>query len=75
MRNPFSSLLRRIAGQRKKVDLREKKLRPVAREEAEALLGHIAGNDRLRYQREMFVTVRLMWATACRLNEICVRCP
>lgn len=73
MRNPFSSLLRRMAGQRKKVDLREKKLRPVAREEAEALLGYIAGNDRLRYQREMFVTVRLMWATACRLNEICSR--
>lgn len=73
MRNPFASLLRRMAGQRKKVDPREKKLRPVAREEAEALLGYITGNPRLRYQREMYVTVRLLWATACRLNEICSR--
>lgn len=73
MRNPFSSLLRRMAGQRKKVDLREKNLRPVTREEAEALLGYIVGNDRLRYQREMYVTVRLLWVTACRLNEICSR--
>jgi integrase len=73
MRNPFASLLRRMAGQRKKVDPREKKLRPVTREEAEALLGYITGNPRLRYQREMYVTVRLLWATACRLNEICGR--
>lgn len=73
MRNPFASLLRRMAGQRKKADPREKKLRPVAREEAEALLGYITGNPRLRYQREMYVTVRLLWSTACRLNEICSR--
>lgn len=72
MRNPFSSLLRRVAGQRKKVDLREKNLRPVTREEAEALLGYIAGKDSL-YQWEMYVTVRLLWVTACRLNEICGR--
>lgn len=73
MRNPFSSLLRRVAGQKKKIDLREKNLRPVTREEAEALLAYIAGKDSLFYQREMFVTVRLLWATACRLNEICGR--
>lgn len=73
MRNPFSSLLRRVAGQRKKADPREKKLRPVTREEAEALLRYIVGNQRLKYQWEMYVTVRLLWVTACRLNEICGR--
>src|SRR6056297_2913978 len=70
MKNPFSSLLRRLAGQRKKVDPRKKNLRPVTREEAEALLSYIAGNDRLKYQQEMYVTVRLLWVTACRLGEI-----
>lgn len=73
MRNPFSSLLRRVAGQRKKKDPREKNLRPVTREEAGALLSYIAGNDRLKYQYEMYVTVRLLWVTGCRLNEICGR--
>ncbi len=75
VRNPFSSLLRRVAGQKKKVDPREKKLRPVTREEAESLLTYIAANDALKYQFEMFVTVRLLWATGCRLNEICGRYP
>ncbi|PWE28100.1 hypothetical protein DDZ14_19195 [Maritimibacter sp. 55A14] len=70
VRNPFSSLLRRLAGQRKKADPRQKNLRPVTREEAEALLSYISGNDRLKYQREMYVTVRLLWVTACRLSEI-----
>jgi len=55
MKNPFSSLLRRLAGQRKKADPRKKNLRPVTRSEAEALLSYIAGNDRLKYQREMYV--------------------
>lgn len=71
MRNPFSSLLRRIAGQKKQVDLRKKNLRPVTRNEAEALLAYIANNDRLKYQNEMFTIVRLLWVTACRLGEIC----
>ncbi|MCV2873297.1 tyrosine-type recombinase/integrase [Defluviimonas sp. WL0050] len=70
MRNPFSSLLKRVAGQRKKVDLRAKSLRPVRREEAQALLGSIAGNPSLKYYREMIVVVRLLWVTSCRLNEI-----
>ena len=70
MKNPFSSLLRRLAGQKKKADPRKKNLRPVTREEAEALLSYISGNDRLKYQREMYVTVRLLWVTACRLGEI-----
>lgn len=70
MKNPFSSLLRRLAGQRKKADPRKKNLRPVTREEAEALLSYIAGNDRLKYRREMYVTVRLLWVIACRLGEI-----
>ena len=73
VRNPFSSLLRRVAGQKKKTDPREKKLRPVTREEAESLLTYIAGNSALKYQFEMFVTVRLLWVTGCRLNEICGR--
>ncbi|WP_345742724.1 DUF6538 domain-containing protein [Aliiroseovarius marinus] len=73
MRNPFSSLLRRVAGQRKVVDPRAKNLRPVTREEAESLLVYIAGNHRLKYQFEMFVTVRLLWVTGCRLNEIAGR--
>ncbi|WP_157769941.1 DUF6538 domain-containing protein [Ruegeria profundi] len=73
VRNPFSSLLRRVAGQKKKADPREKKLRPVTREEAESLLSYIADNDGLKYQFEMFVTVRLLWVTGCRLNEICGR--
>lgn len=73
MRNPFSSLLRRVAGQRKKVDPRKKNLRPVTREEAENLLAYIAGNNRLKYQFEMYVTVRLLWVTGCRLGEICGR--
>jgi hypothetical protein len=38
MKNLFSSLLRRLAGQRKTVDPRKKNLRPVTRKEAEALL-------------------------------------
>ncbi|MDW4548261.1 DUF6538 domain-containing protein [Defluviimonas sp. D31] len=70
MKNPFSSLLRRLAGQRKKADPRKKVLRPVTRAEAEALLGYIAANPSLKYQREMFLVVRLLWVTACRLNEI-----
>ena len=70
MRNPFSGLLRRIAGQRKKVDTRKKKLRPVTREEAECLLEYISETPILKYQREMFVVVRLLWVSACRLNEI-----
>lgn len=70
MKNPFSSLLRRLAGQRKKIDPRQKNLRPVTRAEAEALLTYIAGNGRLKYQREMYVSVRLLWVTACRLSEI-----
>nr|WP_296641450.1 phage integrase SAM-like domain-containing protein [Roseibaca sp.] len=61
MKNPFSSLLRRLAGQRRKNDPRKKNLRPVTREEAEALLSYIAENGRLKYQREMDVTVRLLW--------------
>lgn len=73
MRNPFSSLLRRVAGQKKKADPREKNLRPVKRTEAEALLSYIARNDRLKYQFEMYVTVRLLWVTGCRLNEIAGR--
>ncbi|WP_425051165.1 tyrosine-type recombinase/integrase [Psychromarinibacter sp. S121] len=73
MRNPFSSLLRRVAGQRKKADPRAKELRPVSRKEAESLLRYIAGNHRLKYQSEMLVTVRLLWVTGCRLNEICGR--
>lgn len=73
VRNPFSSLLRRVAGQKKKDDPREKKLRPVSREEAERLLTYIAGHSSLKYQFEMFVTVRLLWVTGCRLNEICGR--
>jgi integrase len=70
MKNPFSSLLRRLAGQKQKVDPRKKNLRPVARGEAKALLSLIAENGRLKYQREMYVTVRLLWVTACRLGEI-----
>lgn len=70
MKNPFSSLLRRLAGQRKKTDPRAKNLRPITREEAEALLSHIAGNDRYKYQHEMTVAIRLLWVTACRLGEI-----
>lgn len=70
MRNPFSGLLKRIAGQRKKADPRKKNLRPVTREEAECLLGYIAETSSLKYQSEMFVTVRLLWVTACRLGEI-----
>ncbi len=73
VRNPFSSLLRRVAGQKRKADPREKKLRPVTREEAESLLTYIASNSALKYQFEMFVTVRLLWVTGCRLNEICGR--
>ncbi len=73
VRNPFSSLLRRVAGQKRKADPREKKLRPVTREEAESLLTYIAGKPALKYQFEMFVTVRLLWVTGCRLNEICGR--
>ncbi|WP_170330211.1 tyrosine-type recombinase/integrase [Ruegeria arenilitoris] len=73
VRNPFSSLLRRVAGQKKKTDPREKKLRPITREEAESLLTYIAANSALKYQLEMFVTVRLLWVTGCRLNEICGR--
>ncbi|WP_109312643.1 tyrosine-type recombinase/integrase [Ruegeria sp. AU67] len=73
MRNPFSSLLRRMAGQKKKVDPRVKKLRPVTREEAQKLLQYIADNNCLKYQFEMYVTVRLLWVTGCRLNEICSR--
>ncbi|WP_299354697.1 tyrosine-type recombinase/integrase [uncultured Shimia sp.] len=73
MRNPFSSLLRRVAGQKKKIDPREKTLRPVTRREAESLLQYITNNDRLKYQFEMYVTVRLLWVTGCRLNEICGR--
>ncbi|QFS82290.1 site-specific integrase [Roseivivax sp. THAF197b] len=70
MKNPFSSLLRRLAGQKKKTDPRKKNLRPVTREEAEALLAFIERNQRLKYQFEMSVTVRLLWVTACRLGEI-----
>lgn len=70
MKNPFSSLLRRLAGQRQKVDPRKKNLRPVTRGEAEALLSYISDNSRLKYQREMYVTARLLWVTACRLGEI-----
>ncbi|WP_133489763.1 DUF6538 domain-containing protein [Aliiroseovarius marinus] len=70
MKNPFSSLLRRLAGQSKKVDPRRKNLRPVTRDEAEALLSYIASNNRLKYQFEMYVTVRLLWVTGCRLGEI-----
>ncbi len=73
VRNPFSSLLRRVAGQKRKADPREKKLRPVTREEAESLVTYIAGKPALKYQFEMFVTVRLLWVTGCRLNEICGR--
>ncbi|SDX95022.1 site-specific integrase [Citreimonas salinaria] len=70
MKNPFSSLLRRLAGQKKKADPRKKNLRPVTRDEAEALIAFIKGNNRLKYQHEMIVTVRLLWVTACRLGEI-----
>ena len=70
MKNPFSSLLRRLAGQRKKIDPRKKSLRPVTRDEAEALLEQIADNTRLKYRSEMIVIVRLLWVTACRLGEI-----
>lgn len=70
MKNPFSSLLRRVAGQRKKVDPRKKELCPVTREEAEQLLEAIANNGPYKYRQEMLVTVRLLWVTACRLNEI-----
>lgn len=70
MKNPFSSLMRRLAGQRQKLDPRKKNLRPVTREEAEALLSYITGNGRLKYQQEMYLTVRLLWVTACRLGEI-----
>ncbi|WP_253285923.1 MULTISPECIES: DUF6538 domain-containing protein [unclassified Ruegeria] len=73
MRNPFGSLLRRVAGQRKKKDPRVKKLRPVTRGEAQKLLQYIARNNGLKYQFEMYVTVRLLWVTGCRLNEICSR--
>lgn len=73
IRNPFSSLLRRVAGQKKKADPRSKELRPVTREEAEDLLRFLAGNAHLKYRWEMFVTVRLLWVTGCRLNEICSR--
>ena len=70
MKNPFSSLLRRLAGQKKRTDPRKKYLRPVTKKEAEALLSYISGNNRLKYQWEMFVVVRLLWVTACRLGEI-----
>jgi integrase len=70
MRNPFSSLLRRLAGQKKKIDPRKKNLRPVTRTEAESLLAYIASNEGLKYKHEMYATVRLLWVTACRLNEI-----
>ncbi|SFJ20178.1 DUF6538 domain-containing protein [Celeribacter neptunius] len=70
MKNPFSSLLRRMAGQKKKADPRRKTLRPVTRDEAEDLLRYIATNSRLKYQFEMFATVRLLWTTGCRLGEI-----
>lgn len=73
MRNPFSSLLRRIAGQKRTADPRSKNLRPVTREEAERFLGYIAKSTRLKYQFEMYVTVRLLWVTGCRLGEICGR--
>lgn len=73
VRNPFSSLLRRVAGQKQIADPREKKLRPVTRDEAEALIKHILGCPRLKYRMEMYVTVRLLWVTACRLNEVCAR--
>ena len=73
MGSPFASLLRRVAGQKKKQDSREKQLRPVTRDDAQALLSYIAGNDRLKYQYEMYVTVRLRWVSACRLNELCGR--
>jgi integrase len=70
MRNPFSGLLKRIAGQKKKIDPRKKILRPVTRKEAECLLRYISGNQFLKYQNEMYIVVRLLWVTACRLNEI-----
>lgn len=73
VRSPFSSLLRRVAGQKKKADPREKKLRPMTREEAESLLTYIADNSALKYQFEMFVTVGLLWVTGYKLNEICGR--
>ncbi|PTW38813.1 hypothetical protein [Rhodovulum kholense] len=56
--DPFSSLMRRVAGQKKKADPRAKHLRPVTRDEAEALLRYIVGHARLKYRMEMFVTVR-----------------
>lgn len=34
-------------------------------------MARIAGNDRLKYQLEMYVIVRLLWVTACRIKEIC----
>lgn len=71
MRNPFSSLLRRVAGQKVKHDPRRKNLRSVTRDEAEALLAYIASNDRLKYQSEMYLIVRLLWVTGYRLGEIC----
>lgn len=70
MRNPFSSLQRRVAGQRKKSDPRKKLLRPVTREEAKALIDLITDSPSLKYRREMIVVLRLLWVTACRLNEI-----
>jgi len=70
MKNPFSSILRRLPGQKRKVDPRKKNLRPVTRKEAEALLSYISGNGRLKYQHEMYITIRLLWVTACRLGEI-----
>ncbi|GGL55806.1 DUF6538 domain-containing protein [Wenxinia marina] len=73
MRNPFSALLRRVAGQKRKSDPRAKNLRPVTRQEAESLLRLIADAPSLKYRFEMLVTVRLLWVTGCRLNEICGR--
>ncbi len=70
MRNPFSGLLRRVAGQKKQVDPRKKTLRPIIREEAECLLNDISNGHSLKYRYEMYVTVRLLWVTACRLGEI-----
>lgn len=70
MRNPFTGLNRRLPGQKRQVDTRDKQLRPVTREEVTALLKSIMGKPS-KYQFEMSLIVPILWSTAARLNEIC----
>ncbi len=70
MANPFNGINAHMPGS-KRVKQTTKRLRPVTRDEAEALLEAINSSSGLKYQSEMDCIVRLLWATGCRLNEIC----